>query len=164
MKKLILLAGGFFFLAIYAQTTCSFSNGKTVTFPGQPLCAFKFPSDTTDQLYTTTHIAITPDSLFYADVLTYQQRPINLLLVSVAMTDMKRDFNFTIDQVKLTPTDTAFLLQMYTSVNHNVFLNDQENWGYGYTSIPGNVINIVCCTRQMAEEIVRQIDQRLKAK
>ena len=101
MKRVVFFILGICLSVCVAQNTFTFTNGRSITFPGEPLCTYKYPSDTTDQLFTSTHIAITPDSLFYANVLFYKKDVIGLLVVRSAIKDLKRDLSYNIMEVDL---------------------------------------------------------------
>ncbi len=167
MKKIVFILILVFVgsLQSYAQNTFTFSNGRGITFPGDPLCTYAYPSDTTDQLSTSTHVAISPDSIHYANVLYFKKEVIGLLIVRAAIKDLKRDlyYNIIVVDLDLKKTIKGHVLTFNTSVGHNVFLQEQESKDYPYYSVMGMQLQMVSCSKENADAIVREVNKRLDA-
>lgn len=165
MKKVIIFIVGLCFSVCFSQSTYTFTNGRSITFPGDPLCTYAYPSDTTDKLLTKTHVAITPDSLFYANVLFYKKDVIGLLVVRAAIKDLKRDLYYNVIDVDLDMKKTikGYVLTFNTSVGHNAFFQEQESRDYAYYSVPGMQVQMVSCSKENADAIVREVNKRLDA-
>lgn len=165
MKRYFFFVLGICFSVCVAQNTFTFSNGKKITFPGDPLCTYAYPSDTTDKLTTSTHVAISPDSIFYANVLYYKKEVIGLLVVRAAIKDLKRDLYYNIVDVDLDLKKTikGYVLTFNTSVGHNAFLQEQESSEHPYYSVLGMQLQMVSCSKENADAIVREVNKRLDA-
>lgn len=165
MKPLLFLFLGFCFSVCAAQSTFTFTNGRSVHFPGEALCSYQYPSDTTDQLYLKTHIAITPDSILYANALFYKQDVVGLLIVRAAIKDLKRDLNFNIIDVDLDlkKSKKGYVITFNTSVGHNAFFMEQESKELPYYSVTGMQLQMISCSRENADAIVKEVSKRLEA-
>jgi hypothetical protein len=148
----------------YAQVC--FIDGQTFTPSSLPLHTYNFPSDTTNDLTTNTYISITYDSIYYADVLTYKKECISMYIVKAGLKDLKHDVGYKVEEIVINEKKkvNAYMLQVYTSINHNVFITKQGSKKFGWSYVNGNIVTMICPDKASADYLAAEIDKRVNWK
>ena len=164
MQKLLITFLILLFSHGYAQV-CSI-DGQTFTPSSLPLYTYNFPSDTTEDLTTNTYISVTYDSIYYADVLTYKKECIGMYIVKAGLKDLKHDVGYKVEEIVLNEKKKikAYMLQVYTSVNHNAFITKQGSKKFGWSYVNGNIVTMICPDKASADYLASEIDKRVNWK
>lgn len=141
-------------------------EGQTFTPSSLPLHTYQFPSDTTDELVCKTYISVTYDSIYYADVLSYKNNCISMYIVKAGLRDLKYDVGYKVDSLVLNEKKklNGYMLQIYTSINHNVFITKLGSKKFGWTYVNGNIVTLICPDKASADWLAKEIDSRVNAK
>jgi hypothetical protein len=141
-------------------------EGQTFTPSSLPLHTYRFPSDTTEELITNTYISLTYDSIYYADILSYKNECISMYIVKAGLRELKHDVGYKVEEITLNEKKkiNAYLLQIYTSVNHNAFLTKLGSKKFGWTNVNGNIVGIICPDKASADFLAKEIDNRVQSK
>jgi hypothetical protein len=149
----------------FSQGICTI-DGQTFTPSSLPLHTYPFPSDTTEELTTNTYISLTYDSIYYADVLTYKKECISMYIVKAGLRDLKYDVGYKVEEIVIDEKKKikAYMLQVYTSINHNAFITKQGSKKFGWSYVNGNIVTMICPDKASADYLAAEIDKRVNWK